>query len=910
MRRFARLAFLAACAIGLSAAVPAAAQNQVSLIGVVRDSSGAVVARADVSLLTSEQTVLKATKTDDRGRFEIAGVPAGRYLLTVVFPGFSERRVAVTAGGAEGQPIDVALEPEGVRSEVTVTANRGLIQDARLLTQPVNVIDAREIEERAKVVVGEVATEEPGVQLLRTSPVMSGIYVRGLTGNKVNVFIDGVRYSTASARGGVNTFLDLIEPTNLDSAEILRGPTASQYGSDAIGGSVQFLSGVPSFASPGSRAAHGAVNIRLTSGDDSVGSNANFGYSGATWGLFVNGAARGVGSFRPGKGIDSHAAVTRFLGLPSNELMDSRLPDTSWSQVSGLVKFNWAATPRDQIVGYYARSQQPNGKRYDQLLGGDGNLIADLKDLTSDLDYVKYNRVGFGFFDLLTATYSYNAQREERINQGGNGNPKSSITHEYEKTMVNGFQAHATKQWGTRYSLVVGGEYYPERVDAPSYSEDPVTGTTAVRRGRIPDKARYKSGGAYAQTTYEIVPNVVKLVGNLRYSGASYVSKASDSPLVNGQPLWPDDSLTAAAFAYRVGAVATASDRWSLSGNISRGFRAPHVTDLGTVGLTGSGYQVSATTVEGMGATVGSTAGANAVSTGQPVEQVTPETSLSYEAGVHYRDKRFSTDLAVFLNDVYDNIAYQALILPQGAVGKQLGDQTITAQNANGVVYVPASSSPVLVRTNFGDARVTGLEHTFDWRVNASWSAGTVFTYMRAKDKATGLPPNIEGGTPAPELYLKVRYVAPGGRYWIVPYIHIAAEQTRLSSLDLEDRRTGATRTRSNIKNFFYNGATVRGWVASGPDGIFGNADDVLIVTGETLAQVQNRVLGAGVTSAPLYTSVKGYTTVSVRGGVRIRNRHELTFDLVNLGDVNYRGIAWGIDAMGRSISVAYQVRF
>ena len=262
------------------------------------------------------------------------------------------------------------------------------------------------------------------------------------------------------------------------------------------------------------------------------------------------------------------------------------------------------------------------------------------------------------------------------------------------------------------------------------------------------------------------------------------------------------------------------------------------------------------------------------------------------------------------MNDVYDNIAYQALILPQGAVGLQLGDQTITNQTANGAVYVAASSSPVLVRTNFGDARIAGIEHAFDWKIAADWSAGTVFTYIRARDKATGDPPNIEGGTPAPDLYLKLRYVAPGGRFWVVPYVHVVADQTRLSTLDLEDRRTGATRTRTNIRNFFYNGATARGWVGAGADGVAGSADDILIKTGETLAEIQNRVLGPGVTGAPLYTKVEGYTTVNVRGGFRIKGRHEITFDAENLGDVNYRGIAWGIDAMGRSLSMAYQVRF
>jgi hemoglobin/transferrin/lactoferrin receptor protein len=224
-------------------------------------------------------------------------------------------------------------------------------------------------------------------------------------------------------------------------------------------------------------------------------------------------------------------------------------------------------------------------------------------------------------------------------------------------------------------------------------------------------------------------------------------------------------------------------------------------------------------------------------------------------------------------------------------------------------VYVPASASPVLVRTNFGDARIYGFEHSLEWRVTRSWTVNTVFTYLHAADKSTGQPPNIEGGTPAPDGYLKVRYLAPNGRWWAEPYLHLAAQQNRLSTLDLEDRRTGATRTRTNIKNFFSNGATARGWVSPGADGVAGNADDLLTVTGETLAQVQNRVLGTA-DVAPLYTFVRGYTTLGIRGGVKFGARHELIADFENVGDVNYRGIAWGVDAPGRNLTVSWRTKF
>jgi hemoglobin/transferrin/lactoferrin receptor protein len=891
-------------ALVLIATTASAADHPVS--GVVRDGSGGVIVRANVSLLTAGQAIVGTTRTDEEGRFAFVSVPTGRYLLVVAAAGFAESRTPVVAG-ATG--VAVTLEPQPVRTEVSVTATRGAVQDAGSSGQAVTVVDATDIATRSKEVVAQAVAEETGVHLLRTSPTMAGIYVRGLTGAKVNIFIDGVRYSTSAQRGGVNTFLDLIEPTSLQAIEVLHGPNSAQYGSDALGGSIQFLSQVPSFAGDGSRT-QGLFSVSGGTASDNGGANLAAGYGRGRFGVFVNLAGRRVGDIRTGGGIDSHAAPTRFLGVSSDRLLPAHLPDTGFTQYGGLLRANWAPTANQQVMLYYSRSQQDDGKRYDQLLGGDGNLQADLRNLMLDFFYAKYQRIGLGWFDQFTATYSFNAQREERVNQGGNGNPKGSITHEYERLSAHGFQANVTKRVGGRHDLLIGGELYPERIAAPSFSFNPVTRVSAVRRGRVPDQASYRSGAVYAQDTMEIVPGRLQAQASLRYSTANYESLSVDSPVVGGKPLWPNDSFSVSNVTFRTGVVVKPGpEGLSFTANLSRGFRAPAITDLGTLGLTGSGFTVSASGLSGMNATVGSTASASAVSTGRAVGQLKPETSLSYEGGVHYRTSGVSTSFFAFVNDIHDNIAYQALILPAGAVGKSLGDQVISSQNANGVVVVPASSTPVLVRTNFGDARIYGVEHRLDWRVSKAWSVSTVFTYLHAADTGTGLPPNIEGGTPAPDGYLKVRYLHPSSKWWVEPYLHAAAEQGRLSSLDLEDRRTGAPRSRSSIKSFFNNGATARGWVGAGTDGTLGTADDILLLTGETLAQVQTRVLGTA-DSAPLVTVVPGYATVGLRGGLRVGARHHLTVDFENVGDKSYRGIAWGIDAPGRNLSITWRTMF
>jgi outer membrane receptor for ferrienterochelin and colicin len=142
---------------------------------------------------------------------------------------------------ANAPPLSIVLDVDAVRETVTVTSEPGLAQDATRAVQPVTVISREHLDQRAHNVVAEAVTGESGVHLQRTSPSMAGVFVRGLTGNKVNVYVDGVRYSNGAQRGGVNTFLNLLDQSSIDGIEVVHGPNSAEYGSDALGGTVQFI---------------------------------------------------------------------------------------------------------------------------------------------------------------------------------------------------------------------------------------------------------------------------------------------------------------------------------------------------------------------------------------------------------------------------------------------------------------------------------------------------------------------------------------------------------------------------------------------------------------------------------------------------------------------------------------------
>ena len=901
---------LVPCATALPAipAEPASAETG-SVQGVVRAPGGAPVAGVAVTLHGPQGTVAAAQRTGEDGAFRLEAAP-GSYVLAAAQPGFATRRVALRVEpGGELREVQVELRAETFREEVTVSASPGRADALDNVAQRVNVIGEEEIALQARAVLAQAVAGHVGLHVQRTSPTIGGVFVRGLTGTKVNVYVDGVRYTTSAQRGGISTFFDLVEPESLEAIEVVRGPSSAEYGSDALGGTVQLLTRVPVFSGSGRRLS-GGWSTSGGSADASLGSSLSLRYAAPTFGLSGTLAGRRVNTLRPGGGSDSHNAATRFLGLPSSALITGgRLPDTAFTQYGGNLRGSWALSPSLQLTGSYLRGQQDGGRRYDQLLGGDGNLVADLRNLMADHFHARLEKLRAGWLDRVTLTYAFSAQREERVNQGGNGNPRASVNHEPERTVAHGLQAAAQRSAG-RHDLMLGADAFRETIAAPSFASNPQSGAISARRGRVPDGARYAHGGVFVQDVFSAVPGRLRLNAAARFSAASYDSDAGPSA-GSGAPLWPADSYDTSAFTFRVGALWTVAGPFRLAANVSRGFRAPDVTDIGTFGLTGSGYEVSSREVEGRGATIGSTADATAVSTGRALGVLLPETSLAYELTARYSSRRVKADLTVFQTDVNDNVAKQALVLPPGAVGSSLGGEPVTRQLASGVVYVAASTSPVLARTNFGDARIRGLEATADVELRDWLTFDGSFTWLHAQDRASGLPPNIEGGTPAPEGWLRLRFAPRGGRrFWLEPYLHAAARQTRLSTLDLEDRRTGATRSRSSIASFFDNGARARGLVSSGPDGAPGNADDVLLPTGETLADVQLRVLGPGGGASALFPALPGYAVVGLRGALRLKARHELLFDLENVGDVNYRGVSWGVDAPGRGLYLRYALRF
>jgi len=92
---------------------------------------------------------------------------------------------------------------------------------------------------------GEAVLSVPGVDLVRTGAWSSQIAMRGLSGERVLLMVDGVRLNTGRGHGGQSS---LVPVDRLDAIELSPGAASGAYGSDALGGVLNLVTHRPLFA--------------------------------------------------------------------------------------------------------------------------------------------------------------------------------------------------------------------------------------------------------------------------------------------------------------------------------------------------------------------------------------------------------------------------------------------------------------------------------------------------------------------------------------------------------------------------------------------------------------------------------------------------------------------------------------
>lgn len=914
----------------LAAGISVAAQTA-NRSGQVLGEGNQPVTGARLVIRNSTGWEVERQETDGEGRFEWGDLPAGAYSVTVERAGFQTRTVPVTVqAGPAGARIEIRLRLEPLRAEVTVTAERGAIVETE--RSPAQVV-AREEDRLSRLplpTIGHALEASPGILLQQTTYGQISPFLRGLTGYQVLNLVDGLRFNNSTFRSGPNQYLAYLEPSQVQRLEAMLGPSSAQYGSDAMGGVIQLLTDSPQFRRRGEAVWRGEVGLFGASADLSGGGNVKVtaGTDRIAWLGGLNG--RRHQDLRPGQGIDSRHVFRRLFGLSAEQvraLTGDRLQDTGFHSVGGHTKLA-ARLARDQFLTVrYQHSRLGEVRAYKDLWGGLGRLQSRFDPQSLHFLYGRYEKLGVGWLDSLTGTFSLNSQQDGSRRQGQRVTDR--VVRDENRVDAFGYVLQATTHLGSRQVLVFGGEIYDERVTARRDETDPLLGRTSERRALYPNGSRYTTSGLFTHHTWDLIRRAdsapLRATIGLRYTGIGFRTFADRNRGADGANLGVIDSSSRFDdLTYQASLAWQILPTWGVHVLTGRGFRAPNLNDLGALGLNDLGYEIPAASAVGLGGLIGISDGEGVGSNGRGVTALQPERLYNYEVGTSWRFSRLTGRIQVFQATLEDPIVRRTLLFPANAVPTTLAGLAVTpisptaVQRVQQVVSVATSFDPRAVKAflNDGRARYAGIESHLRLVLTRAVSLESGYSFLVGRE----LDPNrFIRRLPPQQGSLSLRF-QPAGRWWVEMSGQWNGRQERLSGGDLTDERMGAARRRRDISDFF-QGALVRPFLDAGADGRLGTADDLFQPTGETLAAIRDRVLPLGAvrqgvrvtddnTRVPLWTETKGFAVFHATTGYRFGERWALTLALRNLLDRNYRFHGSGIDEAGRQVFLGLRFSF
>ncbi len=246
----------------------------------------------DVSVKINE--LKKTTVTDDNGNYSFTNVPPGKYTLVAHQEGFADSTVKVTVVAGESAAGDLEMNISGINEQVTVTGS-GTEETAFESIATVSTIDSTQITTRAAVGLGDVLAAEAGVAKRSSGPGTSRPVIRGFDGDRVLISTDGVSVGSLASQSGDHS--EPVDTLAVERIEVVKGPATLLYGSNAIGGVVNAISGHDEGAHPGFRGYFSAIG-GLNNEQAAVSGGLEYGTK--NWMFWGNTSAQRTGDYTAG----------------------------------------------------------------------------------------------------------------------------------------------------------------------------------------------------------------------------------------------------------------------------------------------------------------------------------------------------------------------------------------------------------------------------------------------------------------------------------------------------------------------------------------------------------------------------------------------------------------------------------
>jgi hemoglobin/transferrin/lactoferrin receptor protein len=171
--------------------------------------------------------------------------------------------------------------------------------------QALSFINSVQLREQSPIVIGDMLSMLPGVDISKDSPWEQRPVLRGLSGQRVLVLMDGTPMNSARGNG---PHPSLVDPSQIERVEVVRGPASVAYGSDALGGVINIITRQPLKSSLMSRPIGGSVTMGATSAESQGSGNFTLTPHIGRLSMFLGAGRRSTGDYTTPHGTIAHSS--------------------------------------------------------------------------------------------------------------------------------------------------------------------------------------------------------------------------------------------------------------------------------------------------------------------------------------------------------------------------------------------------------------------------------------------------------------------------------------------------------------------------------------------------------------------------------------------------------------------------
>jgi hemoglobin/transferrin/lactoferrin receptor protein len=530
--------------------------------------------------------------TDADGHADISAM-RGAKAIDLTYPGYAT--VLRSYAELEAAGFALTMGPSGLDLDQVIISATRWGQSQRTTAANVSLISSRTIQFQNPQTSADVLAQSGEVFVQKSQMGGGSPVLRGFEANKVLLVVDGVRLNNAIYRAGHLQNAITLDPNMLDRAEVMFGPGAVMYGSDALGGVMHFVTRDPAFATEKNLLVKGNAMARYSTANNEKTGHIDLNIGLKQFASLTSLTYSDFGDLRAGgKFVGADTLFQRNWYVERIDGRDSVIRNddpalqvgTAYSQWDLLQKFKFVhkGLPLSHTLNFQL-SNSSDIPRYDRTteVGGSGNptfatwYYGPQKRMLVAYQAHLGRLEGFGVWDQARLTLSYQDIEESRINRRFGS---SWIRARSEQVQVMAANLDATKAVGAIHRLSYGLDLNFNEVGSSAQSIHVNDATTEPLDTRYPDGgSTMRTLAAYAAWRSELKPEQVFLEIGARLTSVYLHSKFADKtffPFLNDavtqNSLAPSGSL---GLVY----LPTASSKLSLQA--ASGFRAPNVDDIG-----------------------------------------------------------------------------------------------------------------------------------------------------------------------------------------------------------------------------------------------------------------------------------------------------------------------------------------